>query len=145
MSKQIVFLFFLGLLVIFSFFQITITTLPLVLNSLIVFFIIKKQYWIFTLAILLGIFLDALLVRPLGESSLLFIFVLLLISFYERKFEIATLPFVVFSTFGASLLYLGIFGAKDIMIQVVVSICFSMFFFFLVRQFLQPAVKRDLL
>ncbi len=130
-------------LMLFSFLQAGITTLPLILNVLIVLFVLKKQTWVLFVALMVGFLLDAFLLRTLGESSLLFMIILLFIAFYERKFEIATLPFVLLSSFGASAFYLGVFGAKNILLQTGASVAIAGLLFLIFRPLLKPQVKKD--
>ena len=110
-----------------------LTSLPLVLNVLLVFYLIERKQTLFFIAFLGGILLDILLLRTPGQSSLFFIIVFLILSLYERKFEIQTIPFIFFSSFFASLAFLAIFGYSFIFLQALVSSFITIFLFKLVR------------
>lgn len=110
-----------------------LTSLPLVLNVLLVFYLLERKQTLFFIAFLGGILLDILLLRTPGQSSLVFIIVFLILSLYEGKFEIQTIPFIFFSSFFASLAFLVIFGYNSIFLQALVSSFITIFLFKLVR------------
>lgn len=88
----------------------SLTTVPLVLSFLLVFYLLKRETWIFVLAFFLGLILDSLLLRTLGQTSLFFVIFLFSVELYERKFEIKTSSFVFLSSLMGSIFYLIIFG-----------------------------------
>jgi hypothetical protein len=98
-----------------------ITTLPLVLIMLLCLAVVFKRSWIFALAFFTGLFLDIFLVRPLGESSIFFLFFILMLFLYEKKFEIQTMHFVFLSSFFGTLFYLLIFGYNHVFAQALIS------------------------
>ena len=115
----------------------TATTFPLVLLLLLIFYIVKRDLWIFFAAFIAGIFLDVISVRTLGESSIFFILFLFVIALYEGKFEIQTLPFVAIASFLGSLTYLLLFGYNFVLQQALVSSLLSVLFFLVSRQLLR--------
>lgn len=98
-------LLFLAILV-----ESSITTIPIVLSIILILYIFTKSPWVFLAAFISGLFLDIFSVRTLGQTSLFLITFLFIITLYERKFEIATNYFVLFSSFFGSLIFLIIFG-----------------------------------
>lgn len=98
-----------------------LTTLPLVVIVLLCLTVIFKRPWIFALAFFAGLFLDLYFVRVFGESSVFFLIFIFLLFLYERKFEIQTVPFVIFAAFLGSLAYLLIFDNNYAFEQAVVS------------------------
>lgn len=117
-------LFFL-LIVIFS----GITTIPLAIALLVVATIVFKKSWVFFMAFGLGLFLDLILIRPLGYTSLILSTSVFLVWLYERKFETQTLTFVFISTFLGSLVYLNIFHYNNILSQSFINAFISILLF----------------
>lgn len=95
----------------------TITSMPLVLDILIVFYITKRNSGIFILSFISGVVLDIFGVRVLGLTSIFFITFIFIILQYGRKFEIATYPFVFFSSLMGGLFYLWLFKYDDVFMQ----------------------------
>lgn len=109
--------------------QATITTLPLVLCLLLVWYILKKDPLVFFLAFVFGILVDLMLVRDIGFSSIFFMVFLFVVFLYERKFEVETPLFVFSSSFLGSSAYLWLSGHGNIILQsFILSICSSLFF-----------------
>lgn len=125
MKKIILFL----LLFLSIFLQASITTIPIVLDVLLIFYILKRKPWVFVAAFVSGFFLDLLTVRTLGQSSLFFLIFLFVVSLYERKFEIVSGYFVFFSSFLGSLFFLKISGYDYIFQQALISAIFSTLLF----------------
>lgn len=98
-------LFFLLLIVLGFFLEGTLTTIPFVLLLLIAVTVLIRNTVIFIPAFFLGILLDTMTLRPIGQTSMYFIFVLFLVFLYERKFEIQSLQFVTIASFFAVLGY----------------------------------------
>lgn len=123
-------LFFLFLL--FSFFEGVFTTIPLVLDLVLLFYVLRRDTIIFPLALVSGLLLDFFSLRTIGISSLFLIIFLLILKIYERKFEIFTNYFILFFSFFGSFCFLIFFGYKNIFFQAVFSslisyICFIIF------------------
>lgn len=114
-------LFFSLLIIVAIFLEGIITSIPIVSLVLLIFYILKRTSSIFFLAFILGISLDVLSVRILGSSSAFFIAFIFIVFLYERKFEIATYPFVFFSSFLGGFLYLWIFGYNHVLEQSLAS------------------------
>ncbi len=102
-------------------FEGVLTTLPVALIFLLCLMVMKRQEWIFPLAFLSGIILDVFSFRPIGFSSLFFVTFLFLILLYQRKYETATMPFVIIASFFGSIGYLLLMGESGVLIQGVVS------------------------
>lgn len=101
--------------------EASITTLPLILLVLICITVIYKDYSVFFLALVFGIFLDIFTFKPIGLSSTFFISIIFLILIYQRKFEITTNYFVFFASFLTSLSFLFLSGNMNIVVQSVIS------------------------
>ena len=112
------------LFVIFFLFLIlssSLTTIPLSIIILVVCAVIFRESWVFFAAFLLGLYLDLILIKPLGYTSLMLTVFVFLIRLYERKFETQTISFVLLSSFLGSLIYLKVFGYSNILAQSLVS------------------------
>lgn len=79
--------------------QVSVTTIPLVLLFLIVWYCVSQSERVFLAAAISGIFLDVSLVYPVGLTSLFFLFVLFLVFLYQRKFELLSAHFIFFEYF----------------------------------------------
>lgn len=108
------------------------TTLPILLNLLLVFYIIERKSWLFGAAFVSGLLLDLFVVGNLGQRSIVFVFFLFIIATYERKFEIETFAFVCIASFLGSAAYLFLFGYNFIFLQAVSASFLSVFLFILV-------------
>ena len=114
-------LFFFLLLFVAVFIEGVVVSTPLVLDVIFVFYILKRGSWLFLPAFISGVFLDVLFVRTLGLSSLFFTLFIFIVALYERKFEIATYPFVFLSSFFGGILYLILFRYDHVIEQAMVS------------------------
>lgn len=128
-----IFSFFLA--VVASVLEAFVLPIPLVLLAVIFFAVYQKKPWIFFVAIFAGLVLDSLFFRPIGVTSLFFLFVLGTIFLYGRKFEIQNMAFILTMIGVSSLLYLLIFGASNLFLQLFLSIicclvCFAGMFVF---------------
>jgi cell shape-determining protein MreD len=127
-------LFFLIFLLLISLFlESTITTLPLVLICLLCMGIIKRAAVVLPIAFAAGLLLDSLTLHPPGSSSIFFLVLILLISLYQRKYEINSYPFVIVSSCAGSFLYLFFFGYNEIFVQGILSSFFCVVLFSIVR------------
>ncbi|MEK7160318.1 MAG: hypothetical protein AAB702_02455 [Patescibacteria group bacterium] len=110
--------------------ETTLTTIPLVLISLVCLIVIYRQDILFLFGFVFGLFLDLILFKTVGMSSLFFVIFLFLILLYQRKFEIKTANFVLISSFFGSLLYLLLFSNGNlIIIQAIVSAIIGLLIF----------------
>lgn len=113
----LIFILFFLLIIAFS----GITTIPLAIVLLVVVTVLFKKSWVFFVAFFLGLFLDLILIRPLGYTGLVFTIFVFLIWLYERKFETQTLTFVFFATFIGSIFYLWLFGYRMVFLQAFIT------------------------
>jgi len=102
-----IFLFFLILAILL---EATLTSIPIVLDLLLVFFILKRKSRMLVYAFVSGMVLDIFRVRALGLTGIFFIVFILLVFLYEKKFEIVTYPFVFFASFLGGIGYLYLFS-----------------------------------
>lgn len=122
-------LIFFLLLILAILIEGTISSIPIVLSLLLVFYIFKKKSWLFIPAFIAGIILDVFEVRTIAASSLFFIFFIFGVMLYQRKFEIVTYPFVFISSFLGSLIYLWLFGYDNIFLQSFINSLFAVLVF----------------
>jgi cell shape-determining protein MreD len=122
-----------GLVVIALILEGSLTSMPLVLLSLLLFRVVMRGNNGFLLAFLAGIILDVFLLRPLGQTSVYFLVVLFIIGMYEKKFEINSLPFITLATLVTSYLYLIIFPAPGSFIQAISLTCLAGFLYVILR------------
>lgn len=112
----------------------TITTVPLVLIILLCLTLIKREPWIFALAFICGIILDTMTLRPFGLTSIFYLLFLYFVLLYDRKYEIASFPFVFFSSFFGSLLYVVIFERNILFFQALTGSIFAVLLYFLYKR-----------
>ncbi len=122
-----------GLVIIALILEGSLTSLPLVLLTLLLFRIASKSNNGFLVAFLSGIILDVFLVRPIGQTSVLFLIVLFLIGMYEKKFEVNSLPFIMIAAFITSFVYLIIFPVPASFIQIITMTFLAGFFYIVLR------------
>lgn len=104
---NVIFFFLLFLAV---FIEGTVTTIPIVLDLLLVFYLFKKESLVFAAAFFFGIVLDIVLVKNIGQSSLFFSIFLFIVASYGRKLEMVTVPFVMLWSFVGSVVFLVLYG-----------------------------------
>ncbi|MBI3985001.1 MAG: hypothetical protein HY344_03625 [Candidatus Levybacteria bacterium] len=107
----------------------SITTIPFTIAILVVSTVIFRDYSIFLLFFIFGIFLDILSFSQIGLSSLFFTFLVFLILIYEKKFEIYNRYFIAFATALSSLTFLLLFQRGNVIIQSLVSMLISLVLF----------------
>src|SRR3990167_378794 len=124
--------FFVILILILALLQTSVTTLPLVFLLFLNAAVVAKKTWIFPIAFLTGLALDALLLNPLGKTSLFLAIFLFIILLYDKKFDIQTFPFVFLASFIGSLIYfIAILHIPNIFTQAIISAVISNSAFFL--------------
>ena len=128
LAATIIFLFSL-------FLESSVTTLPLVFLTLFCLAVLTRKEWIFVIAFIAGVFLDALSFRVLGQSSLYFILYIFLVFLYERKFEISTKYFVFIASFLGSLGFLIIFSYNNVVLQSLMSSIIGILIFSILSRF----------
>lgn len=116
----------------------SILTIPVVLLFLLFYAVFARSETVFLIAFVSGIFLDMLLLRPLGLTSVFFLSVVFLVLLYERKFEIGTVYFVTILSFLSSLFYFLLFPSAYIFPQVVICVILSFAIFLLSKRFIAP-------
>lgn len=123
-------LLFLPILVFGILLESSVTSIPLLFNILLVWFILSKDQSIFFLAFVTGIVLDILLVQKVGISSLYSIVAIFIVVLYEKKFEIQTPAFVFLSSFLGSFGYLILINQQFIIQQAILSALLSTVVFY---------------
>lgn len=98
----------------------SLTTLPFLVLFLVLFFIFTKNSSAFLYAFVSGIVLDGMLVRTIGETALFLLTMVFVLSLYQRKFEVNSLPFAIFSLFVSSYSYALLFVRYDSLFQAIV-------------------------
>ena len=113
-----------------------VTTIPFSVRLFIVCTVIFKKSWVFFAAFGLGLFLDLYLLRPLGQTGLMFAIFIFTLFLYERKFETQNGIFVFIATFLGGLFYLWILGYNSTLLQSFVNAVIGVLLFkFLVSNF----------
>lgn len=110
-----------GIVILALFLEGTVTSLPLVLVGLLLWAIVKQDTSVFFAAFFTGIFLDLFAVRFVGSANIYLLLFVLLILLYQKKFEIASFPFVFAASFFGSLGYLFVFGYDIVILKAVIS------------------------
>src|SRR5579864_2263059 len=138
--------FFLLFLLLFLalFFEATILQLPFVLFILCFLAVVYRSEWVFPVALLSGLVLDALLFRPLGLSSLFFLLFLFLVFLYEKKLELRSIWFVGMICGFGTICYVLFFGYSFLIMQIILSICLSVLLFLGFSLFNPEAPKEQL-
>lgn len=136
--------FFWPLFIVAFFFEVVLTSVPLVFIMLLNLFIFSKKEWVFVLAFVTGIFFDILALRILGYTSMFYISALFLVSLYERKFETSTIYFVFIMSVILSAVYLVLFGGFSIFESIfsgIVGATIFLLFNYLQYKEIAPSVK----
>lgn len=107
----------------------TFVALPIVLVLLIVMQIAYPNGWTLVAAFFAGLFLDVMLFRQLGQTSLFFLVFLTLIALYKRKFEVRTYQFFLFATTLGVGSYLLFLGSRVFFLQLSVGLFVGLIFF----------------
>lgn len=112
----------------------TILSLPLVAMSLLLLTVQFKTADVFIVAFFSGLALDVLLVRQIGETSVVFLILLLFVFLYDRKYEVRSLLFVTLGTAIAIGVYLIIFPSSDRMVQILLTTLLGASIFTIIRR-----------
>lgn len=107
----------------------SLTFLPLVFLVLLVVAVKERQSWIFFLAFFAGIILDVFYLKTVGTTSIFFLSFLFLLLLYQRKFEIATYPFIAVSSFLGSFIFMIILGISTPFMEALVSVFIGLLMF----------------
>jgi len=116
----------------------TIVMMPMALVCLLCLAILRKDWVVFLIAFLTGIFLDILKVQTVGERSIFFIIFIFLILLYQRKYEINSYPFVAAAGFFGALIYSLLFGYANWFWCSLLSAAITSILFMLLRGKLRP-------
>jgi len=122
-------IFILLLLTLLVIFAGAVSTIPFSIGLLAITTVLFKKSWVFFLGLGLGLFLDLIMVRVLGYTSLVFTVFVFILFLYERKFETRTAAFVFISSFLGSLIYLRIFDYQQIFLQALINSLLTVLFF----------------
>lgn len=125
-------LFFLSLVLEGSLFSIPFVFLFLLFSAL-----KFRGVWIFPLAFVAGVLLDAFYIRNIGTTSIFFLIFTFAIFLYQRKFEIESLSFVVITSFVGSLIYFSLLGNVFALQKALITTVFA---FIIFRFFLKPNI-----
>ena len=113
----------------------TLTTLPLVLALVIPYAVSTQKESIFLGVFLSGLILDLMSGKTIGVTSLYFLCSVFALLLYQRKYEIATYPFIAISTAILSLLYLFLFVHTSIVLQAICTVVIAEVSFGLLKAF----------
>ena len=115
-------------------------SIPFVLLFLLFLTLKNREAWVFIFAFISGLLLDSLYLRDLGATSIFFLVFLFFVTLYERKFEIASLSFVIIASFLGTFIYFSFFGNFFVMQKAL----FTSFIVILLYKFLiKPRVSID--
>ncbi len=136
--------FFITCIVIFLaiFLEATIIHLPLILLSLLIFFIITRSADVFLMAFLFGMLIDLLTVQRVGVSSVFYIITLFLTSLYERKYSIQTVPYIFIATLISSWLYMFLIWNESQPELALVSALLGIFVFGMVTRVRKLGIRK---
>lgn len=86
--------------------EATVVALPLAFILLLCYSILNRSSKVFLSAFATGIVLDIFKARVVGQTSMYFLVIFVLLLLYQRKYEIRSYMFVVLSSFIGSYIYL---------------------------------------
>ena len=134
--------FFVILLLISMLLQALVTTLPLVILFFLNAAVVTKETWIFPASFFAGLVLDALLLNPMGTTSLFLAIFLFIVLLYDKKYDIQTFPFVFLASFTGSLIYfVAVSHVPNIFTQAIISAIISTLSFWILVVFNKIGVK----
>ncbi|HEX7041791.1 MAG TPA: hypothetical protein VF189_00940 [Patescibacteria group bacterium] len=122
---------FTSFILIGVFLEALVIKIPFALLLIILAIVFSKKAWIILLSIPIGLTVDFLLFRIIGTTSLFFIVMISLFLGYSKKFEIESIGFVIFATLISTFFYFIIFGADNILLQMILSLVFAILGFFI--------------
>ncbi len=131
------------LFLLFIFIEGTVTSFPFILIFLLCLMVMKRAEWVFLVALLAGILLDLLALRSIGGTSILLVFFVFIILLYERKYEIATVPFVFSAALIGSFIYLYLLHYPSIF-ESLLSGIFAVISFIIYQYIRRPALPTHL-
>lgn len=101
--------------------QGSLVSFPLVFLGIVILTVKKAENFVFALAFLLGIILDSLYFKPLGTTSLFFMFFILSLILYRRKFEIDNLTFIFVSSFLGSIVLFLVLNETHVLLKALIT------------------------
>ncbi len=122
--------------------ETTVIQLPFVLLLLLVTTIFYRTEWIFIVGLILGIIIDGLTFRHLGETSLFYIIFLLFVFLYEQKFELKTVAFAALMSFVGSFFFFLVFGSQVFILQLIAATIIGSLFFLAFSRIKTPVAKK---
>lgn len=125
-----------ALLILAILLQGTVTTVPLAVIVFLCIGILRRDRRVFMIGFFAGIFVDILSLHPLGTTSLFLIISSFLMFLYQRKYEINSLPFLLFSSFFGAFIYLSILNAEYVIFNTILSTILGGTLFSVLRIFL---------
>lgn len=135
--------FFWILLLLFSLLlQATLTSFPLIVVVLLLWFVFSPSAFILVTVFVAGIVFDMLTVTPIGQTSVVLLVLLFGVYLYQRKFEADTIPFVFLTTTGASFLFVLLVGFGNAFLQAILAGAVATGFFLLKLFFSQQMSKQ---
>ena len=115
-----------GLLLFVSLFlEGTLISLPLLVAAVVLSSVMFRSGLYIFIVFLLGIIFDIVSVQRIGQTSIFLLGIVGAIELYDKKFEVRTLPFVLFACAVSVTVYLLIFGSYAFFIQLITSVLFS--------------------
>ncbi len=132
----IIFLLLLGIVL-----EGSVTVLPLGMLSLLFLVIFGYGKQALFAAFIAGILLDVFLLRMSGLSGTFFIMFVFVMILYQRKFEINSYQFVLFSSFFGSLIYLYLFDTRYSFLFAMISSLVSIILYSILRR-LYPLLQK---
>src|SRR5690348_4783444 len=110
------------LLILAAWIEATLLPVPFALLGLILLAGRNRKWWVFLLAIVVGVFLDSLTFRTLGISSLFFLLAIGAVFVYSRKFQTTHALFsVIFGSLVGGV-YLLLFDFQEIVLLFVLTV-----------------------
>ena len=109
--------------------EVSSFSLPLVFVVLVAVSVVLKDNFSFFAAVLFGLLLDVLTFQTIGITSAFFTILVFIIFSYQKKFEITTNYFVVFSCFLASVCFILLYGYSNLILGSLVSVLVGLLVF----------------
>lgn len=97
------------------------TTLPVSLLMLLLSYVVFRGEWVFIVGLFGGIIIDVITANRIGYSSMYLMGFLLVVSLYERKFEVQTREFVFIASLVGSIVYFLLFAGKTGIVESVIT------------------------
>lgn len=119
----------------------SVTVLPLVMMSLLLFVIFGYEKQALFAAFIAGLFLDTFLLRTSGLSGVFFVMFVFIMTLYQRKFEIDTYQFVLFASLLGSITYLYLFQIHNALLFSIISAVVAMLLYGILKR-ISPMLRK---